>query len=312
MPKKNISLSNNFVKNSLKKSIITITLLLFFASPSHAFFNPMGMMGSMMAPAMAPMSNVMIGQMMGAMEDLMKNKVFRADMAKFILGVVDAMICECVKSITSEAPTFIGCLVKGMMAKDIAAQMIADGVPPEDIDMAALNVQASQMLSGMFAEALEAKEAQDAIDAEQAEAAEAEVVEKEPLDLSTATIKVSSTYGSSFSAANINDNDSRSAWRSEWYDRGDAPQWVVVELGMEEDIGQMTINWGSSAYATDYNVYIMKDDVWVQVNKINGNNYSNNTVGLCAKGDTVTTATLKLELLSSQSPYFEIINIEVQ
>jgi hypothetical protein len=81
---------------------------------------------------------------------------------------------------------------------------------------------------------------------------------------------------------------------------------------MEEDIGQMTINWGSSAYATDYNVYIMKDDVWVQVNKINGNNYSNNTVGLCAKGDTVTTATLKLELLSSQSPYFEIINIEVQ
>jgi hypothetical protein len=90
-------------------------LLLTLSAPSHAFFNPFGIMGSMMGQMAQPVTGQMIGQMMGAMQGMMHSNEFRNDMALFILGTADEMLFEVMQSLQNGEETFVGAFAENML-----------------------------------------------------------------------------------------------------------------------------------------------------------------------------------------------------
>ncbi|MGV6827488.1 MAG: hypothetical protein ACWA5Q_10985 [bacterium] len=103
------------MKKKVGKFLATGGLLLSLSAPSHAFFNPFGMMGNMMGMMAKPVTDQMIGDMLGTMQGLMHNNEFRNDMALFMLGTANEAIFEMMVSIEKQEPTFIGAMAESML-----------------------------------------------------------------------------------------------------------------------------------------------------------------------------------------------------
>lgn len=102
-------------KRKLRNQLIAGCCLFGLSTPSFAFFNPFGMMGSMMGMMAQPVTDVMIGEMLGTMENLMHNNKFRNDVANFMLGTADEAVYELMVSMESQEPTFVGAIAESVM-----------------------------------------------------------------------------------------------------------------------------------------------------------------------------------------------------
>ena len=99
-----------------KKNVVCIVTLVLLSSPAHAFFfNPMGMMGSMMNQMAQPVTTQMIKDMFNAMEFLMGKQEVRNDIANFMLGTADEMIYELMVSMEKGETTFVGAMATDIM-----------------------------------------------------------------------------------------------------------------------------------------------------------------------------------------------------
>ena len=102
-------------KKYVRSLIVSGCILCGVSAPATAFFNPFGMMGSMLGMVAQPVTSQMIGQMLSSMQGLMHSNQFRNDVALFALGTVDEAIYEMMLSMDGSEPTFVGALAESTL-----------------------------------------------------------------------------------------------------------------------------------------------------------------------------------------------------